>query len=121
MMFYSLQLQNFMVLQRKYLTSPYYRYADEVWSIQSILLVHQKLGTEETSSGRFLFDWEASGAAFAEFMMGITSGSPVKVPGFTITKISSPWEICDRAQEKIIFTDDDTTTQSRAVNFVGRQ
>lgn len=119
-MFYSLQLQNFVVLQQKYLTSSCYRYADEVWSVQSILLVHQKPGTEETS-GRFLFDWEASESAFAQFMMGITSGSPVKVPGLTIMTVSSPWETCDRAQEKLIFTDDDTVTQSKAVNFTGRQ
>lgn len=98
------KLQNFMVLQPKCLLSPYYRHADEVWSIQSILLVHQQLGVEDPLLGRFFFDWEASGAAFARFMMGIT-----KVLKLTISSLCGT---CDRTQEKLIFTDDDTVTQS---------
>ena len=75
-----------MVLQQKSLTSPSYRHADDVWSLQSIILVHQQLEAEDPLSGRFFFDWEASGAAFAQFMMVITRGSPVKVLKLTKVK-----------------------------------
>lgn len=81
-----IQLKNFMVLQQKSLTSPSYRHADDVWSLQSIILVHQQLGAEDPLSGRFFFDWEASGAAFAQFMMDISRGSPVKVLKLTKVK-----------------------------------
>lgn len=104
----------------KILTSLSYRHADEVWSIQSILLVHQQLGAEDPLSGRFFFDWEDSGSAFAQFLIGMTRSSPVKVLKLTVT-ISSPCGTCDRTQEKLIFTGDDTATQSRAVNFAGTQ
>lgn len=110
-----------MILQQKCLISWCYRHADEVWSIQSFLLVHQQLGAKDPLSGRFFFAWEASGVAFAQLMMDITRGSPVKVLRLTITTISSPRGMCDRTQEKLIFTDDDTATQSRAVNFAGTQ
>lgn len=76
-----------MVLQQKMSHITCYRHADEVWSIQSILPIHQQ-GRQMILSLGGLSDWEASGAAFAQFMMGITRGYPVPVEHVTEHKRS---------------------------------
>lgn len=83
--------------------TPCYRHADEVWSIQSLLLVHQHLEAEHPLSGRFSSDWEVSGVFFTQFIRSGIRGSPVEVLKTSVTTIFSPCGTCDRTQKKVSF------------------